>query len=148
MKKRIFALSLLAAPLAFVSCSSDNEEEKAAAATTSPVTVQYLTSVMFWYSIPEDGLLTEKALADCERYSFQRIGDKLTGTYKQDSRLAAESFTYVVNAPHVEVTFETDKFKTLVVYQLNKADGQGLKYLQIDGKEFVGMLNGIDTDTW
>ena len=139
MKKMMFVAAML---LACVACSKDDGNEETV--TTSPITIEYLTSNLTWYYAPDEGLTPAQQYAGVEQYSFVRVGETLSGAYKREN----QHFVYTLSAPSVVLTFDDGTKRTLTVYKLNKSNSGGLNYLQINGLQYAGALNGLDTSTW
>lgn len=144
MKKILPALTLVVSLLA---CSSDNSYEDIAVGT-SPITVEHLTSNVMWHYSPDEGLTLVQQYEGVERYSFARVGETLSGSYKKDNQSEIQRFKYAVSAPSVVLTFDDGTKKTLTVYKLNKSDAGRINYIQINGQQFAGSMNGVDTETW
>lgn len=143
MKKMMFVAAML---LACVACSKDDGNEETV--TTSPITIEYLTSNLTWYYAPDEGLTPAQQYAGVEQYSFVRVGETLSGAYRRDKKSENQHFVYTLSAPSVVLTFDDGTKRTLTVYKLNKSNSGGLNYLQINGLQYAGALNGLDTSTW
>lgn len=144
MKKILLAFTLVASLLA---CSSDSDNEETSI-TKSPITIEYLTKCMFWYYSPDGGLSKAQLADGAECYSFTRIVNVLSGAYQKDNSVEPKQYTYTVSAPNVMLTYKDGTKETLVVYRLDKPNDAGFSYLEINGKQFVGSMNGVDTETW
>lgn len=144
MKKILLAFTLV---MSLLACSTDSDNEDIVIGT-SPITVECLTSNLIWYYSPDEGLDLVQQHEGVERYSFVRVGEKLSGSYKKDNQSENQYFEYTVSAPSVVLTFNDGAKKTLTVYKLEKSDAKGVKYIQINGQQFVGSMNGVDTETW
>jgi len=144
MKKILLAFTLVMSLLA-CGTESDNDETSI---TKSPITIEYLTKYMFWYYAPNGGLSKAQLAEGAESYSFTRVVDVLSGAYQKDNSVEPRQYTYTVSAPNVILTYKDGAKETLVVYRLDKPNSAGLSYIEINGKQFVGSMNGVDTETW